>query len=204
MYTRGLGGLGIVVTMTPKFDPTKIKVRLTHYIDVAANAMADQARNEIKSAGMRPDEGGREEFRQRAINLGLSNIVSWSTTVPMPKTKSAAATYGMMAAQLVIGIVFPWVGLGLAVSKLFGKKKKMAMPWNAIYAAAVPYAQQMTQAEELERIAKETREIEVQRTTALETRSAEAAKFKLPEGITSISRGALVMAVKGKPIEVRK
>lgn len=218
MFTTGLQGLGMVVTVTPRFDPTKIRVRLAHYIDVAAEEMTKQARRDIEASGMLPGEGdsgmwrgqrrglsAREAYRQQAINTGMSNVVSWSSSIPMPKTPSMAKTYGMMAAKMIVGIAFPWVGIGMAVSSLFMKKKKktMAIPWNAIYAAAVPYAQDMTKAEELQRIADETHEIEVVRQKVMEQRSAEAAAFKLPEGVTSISRGALVMALKGSPVETR-
>lgn len=202
MFTQGLQGLGLTVTVTTKFDPQRIRERLKYWIESTVDEMAIQARADIRGAGMIPNEGGRAGYLKAALDRGLSNLVNWSTTVPVPKGPNAAKTYGMMAAKMVIGIVFPWVGIGMALSSFLGKKKKkrMGIPWNALYGAALPYAQTQTKAEELQRIAQEVVEIaEIKKVTG-EKRSAEASLFKMPEGITSISRGALVISPVGQPI----
>jgi hypothetical protein len=87
---------------------------------------------------------------------------------------------------------------------VFGGCKKPRIPWGKIYATVEPYARQYAKEEEEARIEEESHNIQVQRQVAVEKRSAEAAVFKLPEGVTSISRGALVLGVKGSPVEVRK
>lgn len=212
MFTRqeqrgmGLCGLGLVVTTTTRFDPARIKARLYHWLETAAEEMAAQARDGIRSSGMEPEESGREEYRNRAMAQGISGMASWSSSVAMPKMPSAGATYGKMAAQLAVGIALPWVGVAWAISSFVSgkKKKKMPIPWNAIYAAALPYAQQSTKQEELNRIAEEEERIKQERFTEVQKVRGAEVLFKLPEGVTSITKGgALVIQPRSQPIEKR-
>lgn len=206
MYARGLQGLGLVVRTTSRFDPARMKARLYYWLETAANEMANQARDSIRSSGFDPEEGGRDEYRNAAMAQGIGGMASWSSTIEVPKLPSAGATYGKMAAQLAVGIALPWVGVAWAISSfVFGKKKKkMPIPWNAIYAAALPYAQQETQQEELNRIAEEETRVKQERYTEIQKVSTRAAAFQLPEGVTSITKGgALVIQPKGQPTEKR-
>lgn len=207
MYATGLNGLGLVVTVSSRFDPAKMKARFIYWLDQAANEMGNTARQEIQAGGGEPGEGDKNSFRNAAIAQGMIGAASWSSSIAMPKAPSGVATYGKMAAQLAVGIVMPWVGIAWALSSFLGKKKKpqMPIPWGAIYAAALPYAQQMTQAEEQQRIAAEEERIKQERYTEITKVSAKAAAFQLPEGVTSITKGGvLMMQPKGKPVERRK
>ena len=219
-------GLGIVVTQTTRFDPTRIKSRFIYWLERIVDEMAIQAREQIRSAGFDVDEnagsiiagiarGGRVYYKQQAINTipfdemstKIKSVVArWSSDVAMPKGPTALKTYGMMAVTAVISYALPWVGLSMALYSMFGKKKKkkMAIPWNNIYAQAVVPAQETTVNEEVSRIIEEQQQIQQIRVTTIEKRSQEAAVFKLPEGVVGIKRGALVMALKGQPVEVRK
>jgi hypothetical protein len=167
--------------------------------------MAVQAREAIRGSGMEPEEAGKDEYRNRAIAQGLSAGVTWSGEVGVPKVPSALSTYGMMAGKLAIGFVMPWVGIGLVVASFFGKKKKkMGMPWNAIYAQAIPYAVGATKQEELNRIAEEEARIKQEQFTEVQKVRGAEVVFKLPEGVTSITKGgALVIQPRSKPIEKR-
>lgn len=209
-------GLGLVVTQTTKFDPTKIRARFTHWLELAVNEMASQAREQIQSAGFDVDEaeGARNNFRQAAINSIPFNemsgkirtvVASWSTGTVLPKSPSAFATYGKMVMTAAISFVLPWVGISMMIFSMFGKKKKkkMAIPWNTLYAQAMPYAQDMTVQEELYRISQELQETKRVYVKEIEKVSRESALFKLPEYVLGIKRGALVMALKGGPVEKR-
>jgi hypothetical protein len=207
MYATGLNGLGLVVTTTSRFDPARMKARLIYWLDQAANEMGENARKEINASGGEASEGDKNTFRNAAIAQGMVGAGTWSSSVAMPKAPSAVATYGKMAAQLAVGFVMPWVGIAWAISGFLGKKKKpkMPIPWNAIYASALPYAQQATQQEELQRIAEEAERIKQERYTEITKVSAKAAIFQLPEGVTSITKGgALVIQPRGMPVERRK
>lgn len=202
----GLSGLGLVVTVSSRFDPARMKARLYYWLETAANEMAAQARDGIQSAGFAPEEGGRDEYRNAAMAQGIGGIASWSSQVATPKLPSAGATYGKMAAQLAVGLALPWVGAAWAISSfVFGKKKKkMPIPWNAIYAAALPYAQQSTKQEELNRIAEEEERIKQERFTEVQKVRGAEVLFKLPEGVTSITKGgALVIQPRSQPVEKR-
>lgn len=222
-------GLGIVVTMTTKFDPTRIRDRFVYWLELIADEMAKQARVQIEEAGFEVNEGGghiyvdgkqiekgeREKYREVAIKAMPFNemstrirsaIANWSSGVAMPKGPTAFKTYGKMAMMAVISYALPWVGLSMMVFSMFGKKKKprMAMPWNSIYAQALSPAQETTVNEEISRIMEEGVRIKEERVKAVEKISQEGAVFKLPEGVVGIKRGALVMALKGPSVEVRK
>ena len=198
-------GLGLAVTVTTRFDPQRMKIRFTYWLDKAANEIAEQVHGDIRAAGMEPNDDSKETYRRAAIAQGISGIVVWSSTVSVPKGPSAVKTYGMMAAQLAVGIALPWVGIAWAVSSLFGKKKKkkMSTPWNAIYAAAMPYAQSQTKAEELNRIAEEGQRIQQERFVEVQKVRGRAVEFKLPELVKGIDRGALVVSPVG-PAIIRK
>jgi hypothetical protein len=198
-------GLGLVVTVTTRFDPQRIKPRFIYWLDKVANEIAEQVHGNIRAAGMEPNDDSKETYRKAAIAQGIDGIAAWSATVAVPKGPSAVKTYGMMAAQLAVGIALPWVGIAWALSSfVFGKKKKkMATPWNAIYAAAVPYAQSMTKAEELNRMAEEAQRIQQERTVEVQKVRGKAIEFKLPEWVKSIDKGALVVSPVG-PSVIRK
>jgi hypothetical protein len=208
-------GLGIVVTQTTEFDPTRMRSRFIYWLDLAVNEMAKQVRDDINGAGFKVNEAEYEKeiFRNKTISSIPFNemsgkvrsiVASWSTNVPVPKMASAAKTYGTMAAKLALSYALPWVGIALTISSLFGGKKEMSIPWNSVYAQALPFAQETTVNEEVARILGEKQQIEQTRITAIEKLSKESAAFKLPEGVIAIKHGALVMALKGQPVEVRK
>lgn len=87
---------------------------------------------------------------------------------------------------------------------MFSKSKAPKIPWNEIYAEARPLAQQYARQEEENRIAEEGLRIQQERYTEIQKVSRAATEYKLPEGVTSISRGALVIMPKGGPVERRK
>lgn len=217
MFTEALQGLGVVVTQTTRFDPQQMKSKFIYWLDFVVDQMAVQAREQIRSARFDVDEntGAKNSFRNQAIASIPYNEMStkiqtvtaqWAAGVGMPKGPSAFKTYGKMIGQAVVSFAFPWVGLAWAVSGLFGKKKKpkMAIPWNTIYAEALPHAQEATVQEELQRISAEVQQIATIKRETGEKRSAEASLFKMPEGILSISKGgALVIAPVGQSI-IRK
>ena len=209
-------GLGIVVTQTTRFDPTHIKNRFVYWLELAANEMAKQARQEIQGAGLDVDEaeGTRIEYRNKSIAAMPFNemagkirsvVTNWSTSIGMPKAPSAFSTYGKMIGTLVISFVFPWVGLSYVLFGFLKKKKKpkMAIPWHAVYGQALPFAKEQTVQEESSRIIEEMQRTSQLRVRAVEKVSQEGALFKLPEYVTGIKRGALVMALKGGPVEKR-
>jgi len=112
----------------------------------------------------------------------------------------------MMAATMYLSYVMPWVMLSYTLYSMFGKKKKkprMGIPWDDIYTKALPFAQESVVTEESNKIIEEAQQTQQLRTETMEKRSQEAVLFKLPEGITAIRRGALVMALKGGPVEKR-
>lgn len=206
-------GLGLVITVTTKFDPQKMRVRLGYWLDEAANQMAEQFKDDVRASGMEPTEGGmvptvngrmseREAYKQQALNRGLNDLVNWSASVPTLKGPNAVKTYAMMAVKMLVGIAFPWIGIGMTISSLFGKKKKkkMSVPWNAIYAGALPYAQGQTKAEELNRIAEEVARIHEERVVEVQKVRSKEVEFKLPDWVKSIDRGALVIAPVGQTV----
>ena len=206
-------GLGLVVTVTTRFDPQRMRERLGYWLDEAANQMAVQVRGDIRAQGGEPTEGGmvptingrrseREVYKQAALNRGLDNLVNWSTSVPTLKGPKAVKTYAMMAVKALVSWAFPVIGIAMFAFSMLSKKKKpkIGIPWNAIYAAALPYAQGQTQAEELNRIAEEVARIEQERTVEVQKVRGQAVEFKLPDWVKGIDRGALVVAPVGKTI----
>jgi len=209
-------GLGIVVTQTTKFDPTRMRERFIYWLELAVDEMAKQARVQIQEAGfdVEEDPGGRTTYKNLAIKRIPFNemsgkirsvVAGWSVGIAIPKTPSMIKTYGMMGAKLAISFVMPWVGISMLVFSLFGKKEKpkMAIPWNSIYNQALSFAQETTVNEEAYRIIEEKQRTEQFRVKAVEKISQEGALFKLPEGVTAIRRGALVMALKGPSVETK-
>jgi len=218
-------GLGIVVTQTTRFDPTRMRQRFIYWLELAADEMAKQVRVQLKEAGFDIDENpgviiagravsGREYYKQKAIALmpfdemstKIRSVVANWAIAGGPKKKSALETYGMMAATMYLSYVMPWVMLSYTLYSMFGKKKKkprMGIPWDDIYTKALPFAQESVVTEESNKIIEEAQQTQQLRTETMEKRSQEAVLFKLPEGITAIRRGALVMALKGGPVEKR-
>jgi hypothetical protein len=215
MFTEALQGLGLTVTQTTRFDPQRIRARAAVWLDAVVNQMIPQARTMMEQSGFSIDEnlGEREKYRQAAINAIPYNtlmtkvqaaVVNWSSAAVMPKMKKQGMA--AMMATMYISLLNPFVGIGKMVFGMFGKKKKpkMKMPWNTMYAQALPYAQEATVQEELQRIASEVQQIAKIKQETGEKRSVEASLFKMPEGILSISKGgALVIAPVGQPI-IRK
>ena len=204
MFAQGLSGLGLTVTLTTRFDPNRIRERLTYWLEEAANQMAAQARQQINSSGVYyVDENGRARRRSRAtaIDRGLKNL-SWVVRSveagAISSTKSMALS---MVKNLGLAIGAYWIpGIGWAMALysvvgMFGKKEKKPypIPWEEIYSQALPYAKAQTNKEELDRIEAEKVEIKHEVEAAVTKQSETAAMFKLPEGVTSITGGALVM-----------
>jgi len=219
-------GLGIVVIQTTRFDPTRLKSRFIYWLELAVEEMAKQAREQIQGAGFDVIEdsgtiiadriiGGRAYYKQQAVasipfnemSTKIKSVIArWSSDVAIPKGPTALKTYGMMAVTAVISYALPWVGLSMALYGMFAPKEKpkMGMPWNSIYAQAMPFAQDTTVREEVSRIMEEVQQTQQIRTITMEKRSQEGARFQLPESVIGIKRGALVIALKGPSIEVRK
>ena len=218
-------GLGIVVTQTTRFDPTRMRERFIYWLELAANEMAKQARVQMQEAGFDVEEdsgsiiagravSGRAYYREKAIASIPFNemsgkirsvVAGWSAGIGIPKGVSTIKTYGVMAAKLAISYVMPWVGISMLLFDMFGgkEKPKMAIPWNSIYSQALSFAQETTVNEEAYRIIEEKQRTEQFRVKAVEKMSQEGALFKLPEGVTAIRRGALVMALKGPSVETK-
>jgi hypothetical protein len=215
------GGLGLVVTETTRFDPQRMKQRFIYWLEVAANEMAVQARQQIAEAGMEADEGGpakyytkgqRDIYRDKAIasipfnemsTKARTIVASWSSEVVLPKMKKEGI--GQQIAMMYVSLVTPY-GLIKMISGFLGKKKKpkMQIPWNTIYAQAMIFAQDTVVQEEVQRMIEEKARIKTEYRVEVEKVSQRAAQFKLPEGATGIKRGALVLALKGGSVEVRK
>ena len=199
-------GLGLVVTVTTHFDPDRIKARLYYWLEKTAEEMANQVRQDIRNSGGEPTEGGRAGYRNAAMSKGMSGTSNWSTSTNLPKSPSGIKTYGMMAGKLALSFVVPWVGIGMMAFSMFGKKKKpkIAVPWNVIYSEALPYAQNLTKTEELNRIAEEEQRVQKEREVEVQKVRGRAVEFKLPEGVQSITAGGasvlLVGAAKSFPI----
>lgn len=176
MFTEALQGLGLTVTQTTKFDPTRMNTRFLYWRNVLAQEVAQQYRDAGFLDGL-----GAAQFTPGMLKVGslpvLGNILNLVSKVP------------------IIGGMF---------CGIFGGCSKPHIPWGEIYAMVDPIARDYAKQEEEYRIAEESQNIQQQHTTAIEKQSSEAAMFKLPEGVTSISRGALVMAPVGAPVEVRK
>jgi hypothetical protein len=117
-------------------------------------------------------------------------------------------THKIPVLRNVIGAIGKIPVVGQLICGIFGGCKKPRIPWDKINAEAAavarPIAKETAIDEENARIQEENIRIATERQTAVEKKSQEGAIFKLPEGITSISRGALVMAVKGSPVEKRR
>ena len=207
MFAEEVPGLGLVVTMTTRFDPQKIRRRLAYWIETAVNQLADQAREQINSSGIYyPDEdpNTRNKMRIKAIEKGMSNlewVVKRPTKEEQNKVMSEIKMYGMMVGRMALSYVLPWVGLFITVMEFaFGKKKKpYPMPWVDLYSQALGPAKAQTNYEELERLMKEGIRIEQEKQTEITRVSRAGSMFKLPEGVTSISRGALVIS----PVAIR-
>jgi len=205
MFTEEVPGLGLTVTMTTRFDPQRIRERLTYWLETVVNIMAVDARKQINESKIYyPDENerGRRGARRKAIDKGMADK-SWVVRDSSPSTKISIKkqimSFGIMAVKAVAGYVIPGIGWALALYSLVGmfskpKKKPYLMPWDDIYSAALPHAKAETNKEELARIEAEGVRIEKEVQTEITKTSEAAAMFKLPEGVTSISRGALVMS----------
>jgi hypothetical protein len=176
MFTEALHGLGITVVQTTKFDPTRVNARYLYWRNVLAQEVAQKYRDAGFLDGL-----GAAKFTPGMLQAGkipiLGNILNIASKIP------------------IIGGMF---------CGIFGGCDIPHIPWGEIYAMVEPYARDYAKQEEEARIAEEQRGIQVQHTTAIEKQSAQAATFKLPEGVTSITRGALVMGTKSAPVEVRK
>lgn len=203
-------GLGIVVTQSPRFDPTRMKERFGHWLNVVVDEIAKQAREEIsKTFKVNEDPVGRKVLYRKAIR-SMTPITSSALGITWAsetfKTPSQAMQYIKMIGMGALTWALPWVGAILTLTSLFGKKKKtMAMPWGTIFTNAVPYARQMTEQEEYARIMAEGIQIEQERRVEVKKQSERATQFKLPEGVTSISKGGVLkVQPKGGPVEVRK
>lgn len=141
-------GLGLTITVTPKFDPVRMAAREAYWFQQIVDDLASQ-------------------YRQAGYVGGLA------------------------------GLGFSFFG--------FGKKPSApSIPWGEIYATARPLAHQYAIDEENARIAQEPMMIEQQRQTEATSRSVTASSFQLPEGVQSVSKGALVLAPVGSPKETRK
>jgi len=208
-------GLGIVVTVTTRFDPIRMKQRFTYWLELGANEIAKQVRVQIDEAGYKVDEneGARAQYKYEAIrsipydklSTQVKTVVAkWSTSVDLLKKPSALKTYGIMAGKLALSYALPWVGLALTFSSFFGGKKSYKMPWATIYKNAFTFAQESFVTEESNRIIEEQIQIQKQRVEAVEKTSQRAAKFELPEGVIGIKRGALMMETKGAAVEDRR
>jgi hypothetical protein len=215
MFAEEVPGLGLTVTMTTRFDPQRIRERLTYWLEVIANIMAEDARKQINESKIYyPDEypRGRRSARNTAIAKGMSNT-AWVIRDNNPSTKTSikkqVISYGVMALKAVAGYLIPGVGWALALHSLFSmfgpkSKKPYLMPWDEIYSAALPHAEAEVNKEELARIEAEGVRIEQEVQTEITKTSKVAAAFKLPEGVTSISRGALVIEPVGQPKIIKK
>lgn len=200
MFAEEVPGLGIVVTVTTRFDPHRIRERLTYWLDKIANNMANEFRNEVNASGAYyPDENGRVKriSRAKAIDMGMKNL-NWvvRNTEQKSSVMSEVKTYGMMVGKLILAYALPWVAIGLQISEMFGgkEKKPYPIPWDEIYSAALSPAKAYTNQEELMRIEAEKMRIEEEKQTEITKVSKAAAMFKLPEGVTSITKGgALVL-----------
>lgn len=210
MFTEEVPGLGVIVTVTPKFDPQRMRSRYAYWIDQYADQMLIEVRDQIASAGLDPWDIGRGEARAKAL-LAFNPItmmagVNWSAAIASPKAPTMMKTYGMMAGKLAIGIALPIVGIAIMAGEFLfgGKKKRMNIPWGSIYAQAADPAAQTTKEEEIARAASEVVQIAEIKQKVGEQRSAEASLFKMPEGILSISKGgALVIGPVGAAVEKR-
>lgn len=210
LQEQGLNGLGLVVKVTSEFDPVRMKERYRHWLGVIVNEIAGQAREEIRSGKMKvvENDSQRRVFMRRAVE-GMTPIKStyigptFGTNVF--KSPSKTKMYIKSVATLAIGYVLPWVGFALAISQMFGPKKKMALPWNSIFTQAIPYARQIVEQEEIARIQEEKARIESERRTEIKRQSEQATQFKMPEGVTRVTKGGVLMIQpKGGPTEVRK
>lgn len=219
MFAEEVSGLGVVVTVTSRFGPEhilkpwdveRIRDRLAYWLDEAAEKMAGNVRSQIRSTKgfyVNEDYDRRKIAKRTAIRRAMAGL-DWVVT-QQPDTgqsiKSMVKQYGMLAARMYIGVMMPLAGIVWTVVDMFSNKKKpIAVPWADIYSSALPYAMAMTNKEELERIEEETakevarikeEERQVQETVqkAITSQSAMAASFRLPEGVISVSKGALVM-----------
>lgn len=202
-------GLGLVVAQTTRFDPSRMKERFGHWLNVVVDEMANQAREEI-SKGFKVQENPieRKVLFRRAMRdmtpIGSSNQgITWTQNTF--KTPNEAMKYVKMLGTGALTYVLPWVGAIVAISSMFGGKKKMGMPWGTIFVNAVPYARQMVEQEEYARIMAEGVRVQEEKKVEIKRQSEQATQFKLPEGVTSITKGGVLMIQpKGGPVEVRK
>lgn len=204
MFAEEVPGLGLTVTVTTRFDPNVIRGRLTHWLDKIAESMAKDFRSQINASGAYyPDENGRIKriSRAKAIDMGMKNL-NWvvRSTQEKPTVMSEVAAYGKMVGMALFSYVLPWVAIGYQLSTMFGgkEKKPYPIPWDEIYSAALPPAKAYTNQEELQRIEAEKVRIEQEVQTEVTKTSKAAALFKLPEGVTSFSRGAMVIDLKSQ------
>ncbi len=206
----GLAGLGLVVRVSSEFDPGRMKERYTHWLNVVVDEIAGQARQGIKEGKMKVDENPTRRtvlMRQALRNFtpikstSIGGTWGYSKALKSPsQTKMIVKSIGTLA----IGYVLPWVGIALAITGMFGPKKKMPMPWETIFTQAVPYARQLTEQEEVARIQEEKERIKYERMVEVKRQSEQATQFKLPENVTSVTKGGVVMLkTKGGPVETR-
>lgn len=210
MFAEEVPGLGVTVTITTRFDPTRIRERLTHWLEKGANEAAKQVREQINASGVYyPDENGRVRKRARntAIEKGLKNLSWVIRSVDKDSVNSTKQMITSLVTQLGLAIATYWIpGVGWAMALhsvigMFGKKEKKPypIPWDDIYSQVLPYAKAQTNKEELYRIEKEIVEVKEIHQKAITKASEAAAMFKLPEGVTSITKGgALVVNLKSQ------
>lgn len=201
-------GLGLVVTQTPRFDPTRMKERFGHWLNIVVDEIAGQAREEIGKAFKVQENPIERQVLYRQALRSMTPIqssdqgITWASNTF--KTPSQAMTYVKMLGTGALVYALPWVGAIVALTSMFGGKKKMGMPWGTIFVNAVPYARQMTEQEEYARIMAEGVRVQEERKVEIKKQSEQATQFKLPEGVTSVTKGGVIMLQpKGGPVEIK-
>lgn len=171
--------LGIVVTVSTRFDPTRMRQREAYWFAQIVSDLVKQYQ-----------DAGYEGSCSTSLS-GLSGVSGLGINIP--------------GVSFVVPIVakIPIIG-GFFSSFFGGKPKKPSVPCADIYVMARPQAHQIAMDEENARIVQEQTQVEQQHQTVITQQSVTASSFQLPEGITSISKGALVIAPTGGPVEKRK
>jgi hypothetical protein len=149
-------------------------------------------------------------FTEELQGLGVTVTVTPSKS-PAEMAAREQYWFNVYLKEIVNGMAQQYRDAGFAglsgIFSMFGKKKKPEIPWGEIYAQATPvarqYAHDMTVNEEQNRQQAEVQQVAQIRQETGERRSVEASTFKMPEGVTSISRGALVISPVGQAI-IRK
>ena len=188
-------GLGITVTQTTRFDPIRLAQREAYWLNVYTEQIYQELLNQYMQSGYDVVDGLGQADVQTIIN-------------PLSTVTDRLGPVGMLVNPLtaIMNFATPILSKIPVIGGFFGGKKPRKARRHIRDEArgmAAPYAKQTALEEEQYRIAQEVVSIKGQQQTEVEKRSKEGTLFRMPEGVTAVRRGSLVMALKGPSVEMK-